>query len=270
MLNGKINKIFIVVLFLANIYVWHMIFEFYFLKPSVNFLNVFQGDSALIINRSGNFLIDAGRRNYVLGPLSLMLPFFERTIDVAFVTHPDSDHFEGLNYILENYKVRVVVLNDFWNDGKSYQKMLSSIANKNVKVVLGVKGLMIKADSFDGEILYPKFEEIFTNKTNEKSQVMLINALEKKWLFTGDITSKIFDGILDDVGDFSVDVLKTPHHGGKNTINDRVLSVINPKEVVISVGDNSYGHPSLETLDLLEKFKIKISRTDILGNIVFQ
>jgi competence protein ComEC len=89
-------------------------------------------------------------------------------------------------------------------------------------------------------------------------------------LFTGDITSKIFEGVLDDVGDFNVDILKTPHHGGKNTINDRILSVVNPKEVVISVGDNSYGHPSLETLDLLEKFKIKVLRTDILGNIVFQ
>jgi len=49
----------------------------------------------------------------VLNPLTNSLPFFERIIDVVMITHADSDHFEGLKYILDNYIVRVVVLNDF-------------------------------------------------------------------------------------------------------------------------------------------------------------
>jgi competence protein ComEC len=177
--NINSKKILIIILILANVYVWHLIFEFYFLKSSVNFLNVYEGDSTLLINRSGNFLIDAGRRNYVLKQLPIILPFFEKTIDVVMISHADSDHFEGLNFILDNYRVRLVVLNDFDNTNDSYSKLLNKIIDKNVKIVLGVEGTKIKSFDLDTEIIYPSKSQLMIDKTNEKSQLVLIKTMDK-------------------------------------------------------------------------------------------
>jgi len=264
------NKYFILVLFLANIYIWHLIFNFYWLNSSVRFLNVYEGDSALVINRSGNILIDAGRRNYVLNPLTNSLPFFERIIDVVMITHADSDHFEGLKYILDNYIVRVVVLNDFWNNTKNYQSLLNKLIDKKIILVLGVSGVKVEAGDFFGQIVYPDLNDIFSNKTNEKSQVMLVDFLNQKMLFTGDITDKIFKDVVEKNNIFSVDILKSPHHGGKKTISADILSKLNVKEAIISVGDNNYGHPSAETLGIYNEFNVKVRRTDLEGNIVIE
>jgi len=244
-----------------------VVLEFYFLKPSVNFLNVFEGDSALIVSRAGNFLIDAGRKNYVLKPLTSSLPFFEKTIDVVLISHADSDHFEGLNFVLDNYKVRVVILNDLENDNESYQKLLNKILDKNIKIVLGVKGAKVKTVDLAISCLYPSKDKLFLKKTNEKSEILLINDLNKRWLFTGDITDKILKGVVESEKLINIDVLKVPHHGGKNTINADILALLNVKQAIISVGSNNYGHPNGDIIKMLESIGAKVLRTDIEGNI---
>lgn len=263
----SIRKWLIVVMILANAYVWHLVGEYYFLKPKVNFLNVYEGDSALIINRSGNFLIDAGRKNYVLKPLSLILPFFERTIDVVFISHADLDHFEGLNVVLDNYKVRLMVLSDFDNNTESYQKLLRKIADKNIMVAVGKTGFEMDSKDFKVKMLYPSENDWYLSKTNEKSQILLIDTMQKKFLFTGDITDKILNQVISYWEVKNIDVLKSPHHGGKNTINESILKILNPKQAIISVGENYYGHPNQEMLSLFNNFNIEVLRTDLLGNI---
>lgn len=244
-----------------------MIFEFYSLKSSINFLNVFQGDSAVIVNKSGNFLIDTGRKNYVLKPLVNTLPFFEKIIDVVFISHADGDHFEGLNFVLDEYMVRVVVLNDFDNDNKNYQKLLQKIVDKDIQVVLGIKGASLKTKDLDIKTLYPSRVDLSLKNTNDKSEILLINTLDKKWLFTGDITDKILEKVVvnENVGD--IDVLKSPHHGGKHTINPNILSLLKAEEAIISVGSNNYGHPNSDVINMLESFGSKVLRTDVIGNI---
>jgi len=194
--NINSKKILIIILILANVYVWHLIFEFYFLKSSVNFLNVYEGDSTLLINRSGNFLIDAGRRNYVLKQLPIILPFFEKTIDVVMISHADSDHFEGLNFILDNYRVRLVVLNDFDNTNDSYSKLLNKIIDKNVKIVLGVEGTKIKSFDLDTEIIYPSKSQLPINPIN-KIYTQTIKRLSKFTFF-------VSSGIITKVNEISI------------------------------------------------------------------
>jgi len=132
-----------------------LIGEYYFFKSKIVFLNVYEGDSSLIINRAGNFLIDAGKKNYLIKPLSSVLPFFDKTIDVVFISHADLDHFEGLNYILDNYKVRLMVLSDFNNNTESYQKLLKKIADKNIQIAIGKTDLKVNALDLKIKMIYP-------------------------------------------------------------------------------------------------------------------
>jgi competence protein ComEC len=148
--------------------------------------------------------------------------------------------------------------------------LLNKLTDKKITVVLGVSGVEVNAGDFFGQIIYPDLNDIFSNKTNEKSQVMIVDFLNQKMLFTGDITDKIFKNIVENNGIYSVDILKSPHHGGKKTINADILSKLNVKEAIISVGDNNYGHPSFETLNIYNDFNVKVRRTDLEGNIIIE
>ena len=65
----------------------------------------------------------------------------------------------------------------------------------------------------------------------------------------------------------SASVLKVAHHGSKYSTSDIFLETVKPGIAVISVGKNSYGHPTQETLKRLEEFGIKILRTDTNGDV---
>ena len=69
---------------------------------------------------------------------------------------------------------------------------------------------------------------------------------------------------------FDVDVLKVGHHGSKYSSTEEFLSVAMPEIAIISVGNNSYGHPASEVIDRLAQTgmnEMNIYRTDRNGNI---
>ena len=92
---------------------------------------------------------------------------------------------------------------------------------------------------------------------------------ESEFLFTGDIYSFTEDELGNGGVDLDDDVLKVAHHGSKNSASDFFLTKVDPDVAVISVGQNSYGHPSQETLEMLNKYDIKVLRTDVAGDIIF-
>lgn len=64
-------------------------------------------------------------------------------------------------------------------------------------------------------------------------------------------------------------VLKVGHHGSSSSTSYPFLRAIMPKYAVISVGeDNSYGHPSDDTLSRLRDADVTVYRTDMQGTII--
>ncbi len=64
------------------------------------------------------------------------------------------------------------------------------------------------------------------------------------------------------------DVLKVGHHGSRTSTSQNFINEVQPLLAVISVGEkNRYGHPNEEVLEVLEKYDIKIARTDLEGDI---
>ena len=65
-----------------------------------------------------------------------------------------------------------------------------------------------------------------------------------------------------------VEVLMVGHHGSKYSSQQDFLAAITPEAAIISVGDNSYGHPTQEAMDRLSQAGAEIYRTDRQGNIL--
>jgi competence protein ComEC len=278
-------------LFFLNFFCWKEVFALqekqYLL---VDFLDVGQGDSAFIQTPEGHqILIDGGPDASLLGKLSSLMPFWDKSIDLVILTHPEKDHMAGLLDLLQIYKVDYfvwtgVVKNDAEN--KQLAVLLNKVQNPPpenfflaalnqntpTKVLAASAGEEIKAGNLLIDILYP-FENLagkeLKNTSNDTGIVSKLIFGENSFLFTGDISSAAEKDIVNSGENILSDVLKVAHHGSKYSTSDLFLENVKPKIAVIEVGKNSYGHPTPEVLQRLEKFGIKVFRTDKDGDIKF-
>lgn len=255
-------------------------FTFYFLiinldkRTKIVFCDVGQGDGTYIrIKNKIDVLIDAGPDKSILSCLGKHMPFWDKQIEIAFLSHSNKDHYQGFYYINERYKILNFITIKSPFETKNYKKLINNLLKKQVNVYYYFQGNKIKIDKETNFLfLWPKKDFISTND-NEYSQVMIFNQNEFKILFTGDISFKILAQIIKD-NDFiknKIEIIKIPHHGSKNGINKKILDIIKPNIAVISAGkNNSYGHPAKEVINILKALNIKIKRTDVDKDIIFK
>jgi competence protein ComEC len=240
----------------------------------VDFFDVGQGDSAYIETSFGHqILIDGGPSVKVLDKLSGVIPFFDRTLDLVILTHPEKDHLFGLIEVLKRYKVENILWTGVEKDSPEYSEWLNLLKQSGAKVEIAQAGervivsdnpqIFIDILNPTSDISGEKYSEV-----NDTSIVSLLSFSNNKFLFTGDINEKQEKKMLADNLITQSDVLKIAHHGSKTSTSEDFLNMVKPRFAIISVGkDNSYGHPNSEVLEKLNKFGIQVLRTDNLGDI---
>ncbi|NLY20928.1 MAG: DNA internalization-related competence protein ComEC/Rec2 [Tissierellia bacterium] len=234
----------------------------------IEFLDVGQGDSALISYKDKHFLVDTGGNTY--GNFNpgekITCPIIKKrgisSIDIVFLSHFDLDHSNGVDALIENNLAE--------SFGISYKDDSSAIYNSIVKSKLPVYFLK-SGDSIDVEnklvfeVISPD-SNYNSSDDNELSLVMNLKYNGYNILFTGDIDSKVEESISDTIGE--IDILKVSHHGSKYSTSEDFLEITKPDYGVISVGRNNYSHPTEETLNRLHNSNVRIYRTDLDGGIL--
>lgn len=274
MFRNERKWVFGIIFFLVfiNILAWNDFFSVRSRKPlKVVFFDVGQGDSIFIESPCFHqILIDGGPGNDVLEKLSENMPFWDKSLDLVVLTHPDSDHLFGLTEVLKRYEVGNIVWTDVLGETALYNKWVELIEKEDLNAITAQKGLKISsqkcpAGDIEMEVIYP-FESIkgkSVSNINNSSIVLKLTFKENSFIFTGDITSSIEGKLGEEV---NTDVLKVAHHGSKNSTTEDFLEKVSPVIAVISAGkDNFYGHPHEEVLERLKG--IKVLRTDILGDV---
>jgi competence protein ComEC len=263
---------FLLFLLLANVFTWWIIVDFRMVKETVIFLNVGQGDAELIKNAAGNILIDAGPNNKILFELGKILPFYDRTIDLFILSHPNKDHFNGFFEILDKYKIRAVMLNNFTYPSSSFQKLLEELKKRHILIIKGFEGVRINWQAEEKLlVIYPPENLIFSNDLNNSCLVLDLALGTNHFLFTGDISStqeKKLSSFLASLKD-QFKVLKVAHHGSNYSSSDLFLKTFNPQVAIIEVGENSYNQPHPDVLKRLNDIGAQIFRTDINDTIQF-
>jgi len=234
-----------------------------------------QGDAIFIRTPQGSdVLIDGGPDSKVLSCLSSHMPFWDRTIEIMFLTHPHADHLTGLIDVVKRYRVLSFVTEEISGTSSIYEELMRQLEEHNVP-----ERFLYQGDRFafkDGVVLktlWPTEGWVSKNSTdkasldaNSLSVIELLTYKNFKALFTGDAQAQALEKVDLMVGE--VDVLKVPHHGSKTGLNQDVLEILKPKISAISVGaKNRYGHPDPFVLDLLNQTGTKTLRTDQVGEI---
>ena len=287
--TGKLNhKIIIITCMLALILINPR------METSITFLDVGQGDSILIrCDNGSNIMIDAGSGNVSSVGKNRIIPCLKSyglgKIDRLILTHPDSDHINAVDEILNsNIEVGEILIAEVHSKDEAIIKLREKVFDKNeysinkTNIHYIQRGDMFTEGNSTFNVLYPRGEsspeinsvsepdmELFDeNDRNATSIVVEMTCGDTKAIFTGDLekegeTILVNSGLLEDV-----DILKVAHHGSKYSTSEELLKLTTPEIAVISCGKkNSYGHPHKETLDRLAAAGCEILTTPECGAI---
>ena len=233
----------------------------------VYFLDVGQADSILIRAGNNNMLIDAGNNEDGALIVSYLKELGVEQLDYVVGTHPHEDHIGGMDDIINNFDIETYMMPDVLSTTKTFEDVLTALSNNNLTYLVPKEGSSYDLGSADVKIIYVGEEG---GDLNDASVVLKLTYGDNSFLFTGDATSNVEEELLESNANIKSDVLKVAHHGSDYSSTNEFIDAVNPEYAVISVGkNNSYNHPSLNTLEKFNKRGIKVYRTDEDNTIIF-
>ncbi len=244
---------------------------------AITIIDVGQGNSALIQTPQGNnILVDGGGFSELSAfdtGKNILAPFLWKnkinTLDYIILTHPESDHLNGLIYILKNFKVHTFIKNPDIAKTEAYKILIETCKKKDIR---------IWEPSKSGEPMYIGETELLfferddkppSDNLNNNSLVFKISYKDFSMLFPGDILSareKSLAGIKE--VNLSSEIMVVPHHGSSSSSTGIFLDKVQAKSVIISCGrDNRYKFPHPDILKRYNDMGTRIFRTDRDGAI---
>lgn len=231
------------------------------------FFNIGQGDSTLMTTPRGkHILIDGGPDKTALYKLGEYFGPGEKVIDAVILSHPHSDHLTGILEVFKRYTVKKIFLPKSTIDTPEYSKLLEFLASKSSDVYFVDSKFTYDIDGMKLNFLHPEGSASEKN-INNQSVLVLAAYGKNRILFTGDLEKEGQDKNLEE--DVASDILKAPHQGSSDSLNEAFLKKASPKFAVISVGENNYGHPSLRVIKSYERQGIATLITQERGDIHF-
>ena len=252
----------------------------YTLAPGLNiyFINVGQGDSIYLELPGGkNALIDGGPSKSASGPLAKFLSDKKvTTIDNVVLTHPHSDHYNGLQYVFSTMTVGNFYDTRMDNMGATGDDTLrAQAANQGIRTVYPAAGDQLdwSAPGLSVKVFNACSEPAATsngNLINDCSITLKLTYRGASLLFTGDTQEDVEASLVQRYGpELKADVLKVGHHGSKYSTSQIFLDAVKPAKAYIEVGKNNYGHPTQTTLDRLIAAGAEVFRTDLDDTLEF-
>ncbi len=252
----------------------------------VTAIDVGQGTASLVEFPKGKvFLVDGGGFSdnavFDMGA-RVIAPFLWRkkiqTVDTVVLSHPNSDHLNGLLYIVTHFNVKNIWTNGEAADTMGYQKFVDIIRKKNIPMPQFQK--LNRAHVVDGvvvKILYPPVDTPGRpgagqrRKGNDNCLVVKIGYGSVSFLLPGDLTAPAEAELVKIAGEeLKSTVLMAPHHGSRTSSTQRFLDGVDPDIVAVSAGwKNRYHFPHSEVLGRYRQKGIQVYRTDHHGAVRF-
>lgn len=230
-------------------------------------LDVGQGESVLLSSGGQFALVDCGSRNswYDAGGIAAdhLATMGCGTLDYLILTHYDYDHVSGVTELLARTRVGTLLLPDVADDaGMRLQVELAARDHgADIRYVRTETALPLGRSSLT---IYPPGD---VKGDNEQCLAILCTYGDYDLLITGDMNMAAERQLIAEHGLPDIEALVVGHHGSKSSTSEELLEAVTPEVGIISVGDNSYGHPTEDALRRLVLADVDICRTDKQGTV---
>jgi competence protein ComEC len=258
----------------------------------VDFLDVGQGDSALVTMPDGStLLIDGGGRpdfrrrvddeeaeeferdTRGIGESVVSEYLWRRglsRVDYVLATHADADHIDGLNAILRSFKVEGALVARAPSDDTEFLRFADAARDAGVPVYLVGRGDRLRFGAVTLEVLWPPLAEGDGDapSANNDSIVLRIRFGRRTLLLTGDAEAPAEASLVAAGDDLACDVLKVAHHGSRTSSTQAFVNATRPALAVVSVGqDSPHGHPHAEVMQRLRDAGALVITTGERGTV---
>lgn len=229
----------------------------------VKFLNVGQGDAIYIQYPNGKTaLVDAGRSDSAIETALKSQGITH--IDTLIATHPDADHIGGAEYVINNYGVKKVVDSGQDHTTDTFLDYLDTINANGIELVVPQIGDNVTDDSnVSAKVLSVNSN---SDDLNDGSIVIMLSYGLTDILLTGDAGIEVESNLMANY-DVEAEILKVSHHGSNTGTSGDFLEAVDPREAILSYGENSYGHPNNQVVNDLILYDINIYSTYKQGTI---
>jgi competence protein ComEC len=262
----------------------------------VDFLDVGQGDSALITMPTGETLLIDGGGKVNFNSLyvqregeepELFEPDAQRVgetvvseflwekgyshVDYILATHADADHIQGLADAAKNFRVRTAIFGRTPLNDADFSELYDVLQKRNVLIYVASRGDVLSFGEVRIEILYPeKDASPEAVSDNNHSLVLRVVYGDRKFLLTGDIERET-ESFLTAAPEFlQADVVKVAHHGSRTSSTENFVNIVKARVAVVSVGrDSPFGHPKAEVVERWKNAGAKVLTTGENGTISF-
>lgn len=230
-------------------------------------LDVGQGQSVVLHSQGKTAMVDCGSSNPYISAGSVASAYLQSIgqehLDYLVLSHYHADHINGVRQLLTQIDVDTMVLPNVEDETTQKDKILQLCTQHHINVLYAsqVEELTLG----DAELtVYPP---LGGGSTNEEGLTVLCTAGTFDVLLTGDMDCDTEEVLIERYDLPDIEMLMVGHHGSKKSTGTQLLKAVTPEIAVISVGDNSYGHPTDAALYRLSDENISVYRTDLQGNI---
>lgn len=256
-------------------------------KLRVDFLDVGQGDAALVTMPDGRtLLVDGGGRadfwtrdksrsnpdRRSIGEAVVSEYLWWRglgTVDYVLATHADVDHIDGLNDVLRNFTVNAALVARSPAHDSEYAKFSQTLSTTRTQVATIHAGDVIRFGDVEMKVLWPRAATIANEPSrNNDSIVFRMSFGQRSILFTGDVETSAERALVASANELQADLVKVAHHGSRSSSTLPFVAATKADFAIVSVGQNSmFGHPHREVVERWEGIGATVLTTGECGTI---
>ncbi|MCX6364027.1 MAG: ComEC/Rec2 family competence protein [Actinobacteria bacterium] len=231
-------------------------------QPTLTFLDVGEGAATLFQAPGGpTVLIDAGP-----APLARTLRAHAvKRIDLLVLSHGHADHVAGLADVVGSIPITTALLPRPPSPSAALEAIAARLTAAGTEVRRCETPVEVTGAGWGLRVLptSPPEGESGNQSENDTALVVLADLGGRYALVPGDAEGDVLEAL-----DLPVcTVVELPHHGSRGGLDDAQLDELAPSLAVISVGPNTYGHPTPEMLTLLTTGGVACARTDQRGEV---
>ena len=232
----------------------------------VTVLNVGQGQCIVATSGNATAVIDCGSTSGEYAGEIATDYLHKRgiyTVDILILTHYHADHVNGVISLMSEADIGTLIIPPP-EDYTTYDDEIISFAEAADSEIIYIESdLSVSLNN----MLLSIYQPLFPNGENERCAAVLCTDGNYDILITGDMPAYCEVLLLDHVKLPDIEVLIAGHHGSSGSSSEVLLSTLHPETAIISVGENTYGHPNQETLQRFSEYEIAVFRTDLSGSI---